>query len=124
MATAVLQPCKVRVDRIVVQRRASPISFTLKEILEKFVPLRPNETAWSHRRRVRTMASLRSGAFLGLVRDRKQGLVHFVLLNRDVRSPRFRWLAKKNRMFFRAIEEVYRVESVEWGGRWEQLESV
>jgi hypothetical protein len=119
MAKAVLQPCKVREDRIVPKRGEDPVSYTLGEIAQKFVPVRQGETDFSYKRRVRALIRMKPGSYIGLVRDRRKGLTHFVLANRDSMSNNFRWFARTNPLFFRSIEEVYRVESMEWEGRLE-----
>jgi len=121
MAIAVLHPCKVREDRIVPERESESATMTMVEILEKFVPLRRGDTEYAYKRRIQSLLQMKPGAFVGLARDHRRGLVHFVLSNRDSLDNRFRWLMKKNPLFFKNIEEVYRVESIEWEGRWEVL---
>lgn len=120
MFTAVLRPCYVRGTKVVVNRKASEETFSSEEVIQKFFPRRPNESLDFYKRRLKSLRSLRIGSFFGTLRDPRRGLIAFILRGSEPRDNNFKHFSQKNPRFLPSIEEVYRVESIEWEASWDR----
>jgi len=109
MAKFLLQPCKLRVDRLVPQKGTEPIELTWRELAEKLAPSRDVQA-------LRTLYRAQAGSFLGLVRDRNnpKKLVNFCFLAQDRRGS-LAGILMRDASFAARLVEAYQVVSLDKG---------
>jgi hypothetical protein len=116
MASFVLQPCKIRENRLV-PTKDEAVTLSWDDFCKRLAPSR-SLRAKSNLRRAGT------NAFIGLLRNAQtQEPCNFILQNQD-RSGSIEWLLKQDPSFSNRLLEVYRVESAEWDIKLEELGSV
>jgi len=108
MAKYTLQPCTLRLDRIL-PVDAPPVVFTLEEMRKRFAPSAQPGALTS-------IAALRPTAFFGLVRDETGTPRTFIIFN-PTRDNRISWLLRRDARFGDRLIELYRVERVERDAR-------
>lgn len=109
MARFVLQPCKLRVDKLVPQKGAEPIELTWRELVAKLAPSRDVQG-------MKTLYHAQAGAFLGLVRDKRNPdrLVNFCYVAQD-RGGSVAGILMKDASFATRLVEAYQVISLDKG---------
>jgi hypothetical protein len=111
----VLQPSKIREDRVVPTGDEDLVLDT-KELVTKFAPSRA-------RPELAKLRSIRLGGFLGRAKSGRTGQdVLFFIWNHD-RSNKLGFLLKSDPGFPDRMKEIYRVAEVDWGCRFEEVES-
>jgi len=86
------------------------------ELVEKFAPSR-------NRQELAKLRSIRLGGFLGRAKSGRTGKeVVFFIWNQD-RSNKLAFLLKADPAFPDRMREIYRVAEVDWGSRFEEIES-
>jgi len=115
MSRFVLQPCRIREDRVV-PTKDEPVVLDAKELITKFAPNRvPKEKL--------AVRMARLGSFLGLCKGSRSGrTVPFIIWNPD-RSNKIRWLLKQDEAFPDRLLEIYRLQEVDWGSSVEEIPS-
>jgi len=112
MAKFVLVPCRIRQDRLVPSDE--PETLTWKELEARLAPSGTMEARM-------TLRGIRPGAYIGLMKDPMGGSPKtFFLMNQD-RSGKISWLVRKQANISEMISEVYRVESVAWDAKYEEV---
>lgn len=111
MPTFVLQPCKVRADRLVPQKQGEPIELTGVQVIEKF-HLDVSNPADLH-----AFRSLTPNSFIGLVTSALNGRpIRFYIRNTDL-SGDISWILKQNPTFAGRVLEVWQIVSAVWESR-------
>lgn len=103
MPSYVLQPCKLRQDRLCATD-APTQTLSWRSLLDKFVPHRDRQEA-------QKLLALRVGSYIGLGPSKRGGKAAFVI-NVPDRSNSIRFLLKQSPHIGDAFEELYRVEEV------------
>lgn len=115
MSRFVLQPCKLRGDRIVPEKAEPLVLKSKAELIERF-----QAKSQMHLAQLR---QLRVTAFVGtVVGSRSQKPSPFIIWNHD-RSNRVRWLFNQDPQFGSRVLEVFRVEEVDWGASIQEADS-
>jgi len=108
VARFVLQPCKLRQDRLVPKKNASPIELTWRELCEKLAPSRDV-------RALKGLYWLQPGSYVGLLRhprNQKSPPVNFVFVGQG-RTGVVSGLMAGDPTFVHRLLEVYRVDVAE-----------
>lgn len=114
MARFVLQPCRLRAERLVPDRNAEPLELDWAALCEQFVPSHSREGLLNLRR-------LQPGCYVGLADNPQTGRVgNFIFLNAD-RTGDLRWVLKRDQSLTSRIRAVFRVEMAEWDHTFEEL---
>lgn len=114
MPRFVLQPCRVREDRIV--PRGEPVEWTLRELLDN-ITRDPAD-----RRHLRSVVS--PGVFVGVCKKSKPpSEAHFSLVSPD-RTNNIEWLLRKDPSFADRVLSVYRVVEADWGTSFEEVDTL
>jgi len=115
MSRFVLQPCKIREDRVV-PTKDDPIILNAKKLVAKFVPS-------GNRIECLKLRQARIGSYVGRAKGSRTGKeVLFIIWNED-RSNKIRWILKRDEAFPDRLLEIYRLNEVDWGSRFEEKES-
>jgi hypothetical protein len=108
----VLRPCKIREDRVVVTEK-DPLVLNARELVTKFSPRRLQ-------RELMALKNARLNSFIGLCKGSRSGqTVPFIIWNQD-RSNKIRWLLKRDAAFPDRLLEIYRLEEIDWGSRFDE----
>lgn len=115
MSRFLLQPCKIRENRVV-PVAAAALDLDTKALLEKFAPTRdPRELV--------KLRSMRIEGYLGRSRGGKTGTEQlFFLWNQD-RSNHLDFVLHGDPDFPSRVVEIYHVRVVDWGSRFDEPES-
>ena len=107
MTEFVLQPCKIRSDRIVPQKDTEAVTFDWAELKRELVPS-------NNPKGIRNLRGIERDIYVGTTKHpRNQQEVNFIFRNFD-RSNSIGWLLSKDPTFSERIVKVYKVESVKW----------
>ena len=112
MARYLLQPCKLREDRIVPIKNVGPVEFTWKELVERLAPSRTDKA-------LKSLYFLQPGSFVGLLkhphpRKREREVVNFVYVGQG-RTGIISGPLARDPSFASRVIEVYRVERADRG---------
>ena len=115
MARFVLQPCKLREERLVPVKGEPPITLTWRELCEQLAPSRSLEA-------LRALQFVQVNSFVGTTKHPRGGQlpVNFVLTNQD-RSGNISRVMSKDATFAGRLLSVFRVEDVQWDARVTEL---
>lgn len=114
MARFVLQPCRLRAERLVPDRNAAPLELDWAALCQQFVPSQSREGLMNLRR-------LQPGCYVGLADNPQTGRVgNFVFMNAN-RTGDLRWVVKRDQSLTSRIRSVFRVEQAEWDHTFEEL---
>lgn len=110
MARYVLQPCKLREDRLVPIKNAGPVEFTWRELVERLAPSRTDKA-------LKGLYFLQPGSYVGLLkhphpRKRESVVVNFVYVGQG-RTGLLSGPLAQDPSFASRIIEVFRVERAE-----------
>jgi len=108
MSRFVLQPCRLREDRLVPEKGSEPITMTWRELAGKLAPSNRFEA-------LKTLQHVQNGAFVGLL-DRGEGLPpsNFCFVAQD-RSGNISEVIRRSPAFAKRLIEVYRVLEADRG---------
>jgi hypothetical protein len=111
VARFVLQPCKLRADRLVPVKGSDTIELTWRELAAKLAPSRDVQA-------LKTLYHAQQGAYLGLVRDPRnpQKLVNFCFMAQD-RGNSISPIMTRDPSFGRRLVEAYQVIELDKGRR-------
>jgi hypothetical protein len=111
MPTFVLLPCKVREDRIVLQKAGEPIELTGLQLLEKFLLDVSNPAD------LYAFRNLSPDSFIGLATSALNGRpIRFYIRNTDL-SGDISWILKQSPTFADRVLEVWKIDSAAWESR-------
>lgn len=116
MAHIVLQPARHRDGKFSSDKRAEPLGFDAKGLLGRLL-LNPKEEPLD---RVR-IQHIVPGAWVGLVKARSDGRPVCFVLRNDGGVGDYSWVVAKDMTFEERILEVFRVLSVRWDGKLEEM---
>jgi hypothetical protein len=110
VARFVLQPCKLRENRLVPLKNTAPVEFTWKELVERLAPSRTDKA-------LKSLYFLQPGSFVGLLkhpnpRKREKEVVNFVYVGQG-RTGLLLGPMAQDPTFAERLIEVYRVEKAE-----------
>jgi len=115
MSRFVLQPCKVRQDRVV-PLKEPPLELDGPQLVRRLAPS-------GSQKELLQLRTARPGSFVGRCRGSRTGRpVLFTVWNPD-RSNRIGWLLKRDAAFPGRILEIYRLAEVDWGTRFTEIPS-
>ena len=115
MARFLLQPCKVREDRVV-PTAEPPLELDGRQLIEKLAPAKIPEE-------LRRLRAARLGSFVGRCKGSRTGRdVLFTVWNPD-RSNRIGWLLKTDAAFPERVLEIYKLVELDWGSRFVEIDS-
>lgn len=117
MACFVLQPCKLREDKFVPLRNEQLVTLTSWADLCRFFGKNPKNQRDPG---LRTLLSMDTSGYLGILRKPEGGTRIFHLWNRG-RGNKVGWLIKKLPEFPSLLERVYFVQKVEWDAKTTEL---
>ena len=114
MAKFVLQPCKIRGDRVAPQKGAGPVSLSWPELCDTLVPGR-SEDPKRFKEQAAKLRLVQPQSYVGtMVGTRSGRLTTFFLLNSDRSNQLTSWL-RKDPLLAERIKTIYRVDVVDWG---------
>jgi len=115
MAKFVLQPCKIRGDRVV-PTKDPPVELDGRQLIAKLAPNRlPHNLL--------RLRQARLGSFIGRCKGSRSGReVLFTVWNPD-RSNKIGWLLKQDAAFPDRLIEIYRLVEADWGSRFVEADS-
>jgi hypothetical protein len=110
VARFVLQPCKLRENRLVPLKNTAPLELTWKELVERLAPSRTDKA-------LKSLYFLQPGSFVGLLkhpnpRKREKEIVNFVYVGQG-RTGLLLGPMAQDPTFAERLIEVYRVEKAE-----------
>ena len=106
MASFILQPCRLRADRLV-PTKDEVVTFEWEDLVERLAPSKSLQAKM-------TLRKLQKGAFIGTTRQAEsQSPTNFLLVMPD-RSGRIGGLIKQDPSFPERLLEVFQVQSVDW----------
>jgi hypothetical protein len=109
VASYVLQPCIIRADRFIPNRKEGPVSFDWASLCRTLAPSGQPAA-------LKVLSVLQMGHFVGLVqRPGRDTLTNFVFRNAQGPPGAFQWLLKKDPSFPERVEVVYQVERADRG---------
>jgi hypothetical protein len=101
---------------VVVKKDEDPLVLDTPKLLQKFAP-------HGTRGEVLQLRAARLGSFLGLCKGSRTGrTVPFIIWNQD-RSNKIKWVLKRDAAFPDRLLEIYRLEEIDWGTRFTEIES-
>lgn len=111
MPSFLLQPCKLREDRVVRQRGVDPVVMSGQEVIARFLlDMRVPQDQFAFRK-------LAPASYIGLAKSALNGRpVRFYLRNDDL-SGDVSWILKRDPTFASRLLEVWLVERAEWDSR-------
>lgn len=115
MSRFVLQPCKIRENRVV-RTDEEEVVLTVKELVAKFAPTRL-------RTELAKLRTIRIGGYVGRSKSGRTGKDVLFFIWRDDRSNDLAFLLKADPNFPDRMKEIYRVAEVNWGTSIEEIES-
>lgn len=114
MARFVLQPCKLREERLVPVKGEPPITVDWRGLCEQLAPSRSPEA-------LRTLQLVQVNSYVGTTKNPRGGKpANFVLTNQD-RSGDLARIMSKDATFAGRLLTVFRVEDVQWDARVTEL---
>lgn len=112
MARIVLRPARLREGKFVVDREAEPAELDWPEVVARLAPQRTRSS-------VVMLRALRPGMYVG---TRQRGAhTRTFLFDAAGRSRNAAYVVRRDPEFARSMNEVYLVESVDWGMRLREL---
>lgn len=115
MARFVLQPCKLRDERLVPVKGEPPITLNWRELCERLAPSREQKA-------LQVLQLVQVNSYVGTTKN-PHGTgkpANFVLMNPD-RSGNLAKIMSKDATFAHRLLSVYRVDDVEWDARVTEL---